>query len=126
MGSGRTHCRTLSTIRYPETLENHQISTRYRHGISENQPDMDSIIPSNSQLTPDNIATDPFVKISMPMTFDSQPISQQTIPIVSTPSTQQTNHPQIDLIHPNGITMRITDMTDHQFSELFSSFMWVV
>jgi len=88
--------------------------------------DMDSIPPSTSQLTSDNSTPEPFIKISMPMTFNAQPISQQPIPIAPTSSIQQSNIPQIELIHPKGITMRITDIANHQLSNIISSFMGMV
>lgn len=77
---------------------------------------------TNSQEIPDNITPDPFIKISMPMTLDPQPTSQQPHSPSPTPPTHQ-NIPQIELIHPNGITMRISAMADHHLSTLMSSFM---
>ena len=89
----------------------------------KNPHDMDSIAPSTSQPTPDNITPESFIKIAMPMAFDTQPISQQPIPIAPTSSEKSTNHPQIELIHPNGITMCMTGLTDNQLSNIIDSFM---
>jgi hypothetical protein len=69
---------------------------------------------------PEEIPPIPFIKLSMPSIpnpdLDSHPH------VLTTPTTQQ-NIPQIELIHPNGVTMRITAMADHQISHLISSFM---
>jgi len=119
------HYRQSYILKYLK-ITKHQLVTAMES--RKKSHDMDSIITSTSQLTPDNIVTDQFVKISMPMTFDpqsTQPISQQPISIAPTPSTQEPNLPIIEIIHPNGFIMRITAMPDPQLSTLLSSFMGV-
>ena len=74
-----------------------------------------------STAAPEEIAPDPFIKLSMPSipNLDLDPHTPSP-----TPPTQQ-NIPQIELIHPNGITMRIKDITGHHLSPLISSFMGI-
>lgn len=88
--------------------------------------DMDATIPTTaattSQEIPNKITPDSFIKVSMPITLDpdSQPTSQHYHP---TPHpTKEQNDPKIELIHPNGITMRMTNMRDSHISSLISSF----
>jgi hypothetical protein len=80
--------------------------------------DMDSRAASTPQEAPYNIPHNPFIKLSMPSISDPNPRPH----IPTTPPTQQ-NTPQVELIHPNGVTMRITAMSAHHLSTLLSSFM---
>jgi hypothetical protein len=82
--------------------------------------DRDSRVALTPQETPDNIPHNPFIKLSMPSVPD---LKQNQIPHVSTTPNTQQNTPQIELIHPNGITIRITAMAGHHLSTLLSSFM---
>ena len=93
----------------------------------QNPQDTDSIPASISQEIPDRVSINPFIKIAMPMTLDPHMTSQQPLPMVPTQPREQ-NLPKVELskvelIHPNGVTMRITAMADHQISHLISSFM---
>jgi hypothetical protein len=85
---------------------------------------MDSTVASISQEIPNKVTPDPFIKVSMPMILDpeSQLTSQQPHTISSTPPKEQ-RFPKVELIHPNGVTMRITGIADQALSHLMSSFM---
>jgi hypothetical protein len=93
----------------------------------QNPQDTNSIPTSISQEIPDRVCIDPFIKIAIPMTLDPHMASQQPLPMATAQPREQ-NLPKVELtkmelIHPNGVTMRITGMTDHQLSYLLSSFM---
>lgn len=83
---------------------------------------MDSAHPSSSQEVPDKVTPHPFIKISMPMTLDPESKTCQHHPMTPNPQREQ-SFPKVELIHPNGVTLRITDMTSHQLSHLMSSFL---
>lgn len=82
--------------------------------------DMGTTAAINTPLTLDNISPNPFIKLSMPTTPDTYPDPSPHVP--ATPPMEQ-KIAQVELIHPNGITMRITDITGQHLSTLLSSFM---
>lgn len=82
--------------------------------------DMDSRAASIPQETPDNIPHNPFIKLSMPPVQD---LNQNPPPHIPTTPPMEQNTSQVELIHPNGVTMRITAMSAHHISILLSSFM---
>lgn len=78
---------------------------------------MDAEIASTSKLMPDNITQEPFFKFSMPSIPDSDSYPD---PNLRLPTSQIMDHkiPKVEPIHPNGITLRMTEMANHHLSTL--------
>jgi hypothetical protein len=84
---------------------------------------------SKISLTPHPQETsDPFIKVSLPMQSSicepSLPVTTNLLPTTKkSPEFADIRHGQIELIHPNGVILRIAYLGDHQLSNLLSTFM---
>lgn len=110
-------------------LTNQQLSSRQLKTASQSEATKPSSpLPSVSKNPLDlgvieQPNSDTFIKVSLSPSPATYPVESDANQRKLENSTSQRSHSQVELIHPNGIVMRITLLADHHLSPLLSSFM---